>query len=80
MPAPPNRRPLPIDTKVSDLSDRERLEMRCPQCTRRIGQQGYSLHLELPPDMLLIRYVSRHYCTHCSTGEHKVRAQGWISD
>jgi hypothetical protein len=72
------RRPVPIALKVRDLIDGERLSMECPSCRQRIGQQCYSVRLELPPDYLVTRYVTRHWCRDCSKGGEKVRAIGWI--
>jgi hypothetical protein len=46
MPCP--RRPVPIDLKVADLDQRERLSMECPIGQQAIGRQGYDLSLELP--------------------------------
>jgi hypothetical protein len=74
------RRPVPIALKVRDLIDGERLSMECPSCRQRIGQQCYSVRLELPPDYLVTRYVTRHWCRDCSKGGEKVRAIGWIED
>jgi hypothetical protein len=72
-------RPLPIDMKVADFDHRDRLTMRCPGCGTLTGRQGYDLSLELPADMLLIRYVARHYCRECSQKVGvKIRPTGWI--
>jgi ribosomal protein L37AE/L43A len=72
-------RPVPITMKVAEIDPRDRLSLQCPQCRRQIGRQGYDLGLDLPPDLLVIRYVARHYCTACSRPGHRVRPQGWIS-
>jgi ribosomal protein L37AE/L43A len=72
-------RPLPIDMRVRDIDHRDRLSMKCPTCGQAVGRQGYDLHLELRPDMLLIRYVARHFCAECSRkAGAKIRPTGWI--
>lgn len=75
-----SRRPVSLSLKVSDLDHRERLCIQCPVCRGEIGRQCYDLSLELPPDYLVIRYVTRHFCRRCSSGREKVRPQGWIQD
>lgn len=71
--------PVPIDLKVRDFDHRDRLALRCPACDGQVGIQGYDLQLQLPPDMLVIRYVARHYCRKCSRRAGvKIRPAGWI--
>lgn len=70
-------RPFPIDLKVKDLKDAD-LEIVCPVCRRRLHCEAYDLQLQLPPDMLLIRYVTRHVCRRCSRPGRKVRCEGQI--
>lgn len=72
------RRPVPPDLKVRDLNPAERLCMQCPDCGREIGKQCYSLGLELPPESLVLRYVTRHLCRRCSRPGRPVRAMGWL--
>jgi hypothetical protein len=72
-------RPVPIDMKVCDLDSADRLVMRCPTCNRQVGEQGTNLRLELPADMLLIRYIVRHFCVPCyKRSGVRVRPNGWI--
>jgi hypothetical protein len=65
------RRPVPASLRIRDLDDRERLNVICPGCGKMIGYQCYSVKLEQPGDMLVLRYVARHVCSRCG-----VRARG----
>jgi hypothetical protein len=65
-------RPVSPTLKVRDLGQDD-LEIRCPKCQGIKFRTGYDLGLELPGDMLVLRYVTRHVCRECG-----VRAEGFV--
>ena len=69
--------PLPIDMKVRDFGPDD-LEIHCPACRQVRFKTGFSLSLELPGEMPVIDYVTRHVCQQCSRPGHKVRCVGFV--
>jgi hypothetical protein len=53
--------PVPDTLKIRDLGQDD-IEIRCSQCRAIKFCTGYALSLQLPADMLVIRWIVRHVC------------------